>query len=520
MTHNKLPFNLPIAQPRLGEEISLHKYARTFSDNFLDYDIKNLETHLKTFSEEELENVAANRALSTFQKAADRVPAYKDFLKKNKVNTVAVQSIEDFRRVPVTNKENYVLHYPLDMRLWDGSTNAYSVVAVSSGTTGNALLWPRDLITEYESGYLHEYLIQNLFKGKSKTTLGVVGFYMGMYTAGVLTVRSLQLVSEKGYPLLIISPGMNIEDITTSITKLYSLVDQIVLFSYPSLVKSILDALERKGLSLPDVHLHLVPAGEPFSDLWKRNMLSQLSDENHSAQLFSIYGCSEKTILGHETPLSVRMHNHMAKHTTILNELNCDNIPNLYQFYPFLRYFELISGKFVFTATGGAPLIRYEIDDAGGLISFSEGKALWKKRGFDMKYFKKAPNLPFIFVKGRTGALTFYGANIYQSNIARSVEDKTISTLITGRFTMEKKYTEQDKEMLYIHIELSSGKDSTDNIKKKISSVIRKTLQNLNAEHKVVVETLGNKAVPTIILHKYGQEPYFTFEGKHKWIIY
>src|ERR1017187_9139699 len=46
--------------------------------------------------------------VNLFKKAADSVPAYKKFLKTNKINPDSVSTISDFSSIPPVNKNNYL----------------------------------------------------------------------------------------------------------------------------------------------------------------------------------------------------------------------------------------------------------------------------------------------------------------------------------------------------------------------------------------------------------------------------
>src|ERR1043166_6455559 len=100
--------------------------AFTFETNteniprFFNFDIKSFQNLLITKSEDYWQKLGEDRALSLFHLAAKRVPAYKYFLKKNRVNETKIKTIRDFNLVPVTDKHNYVSVYPLKDRSWDG----------------------------------------------------------------------------------------------------------------------------------------------------------------------------------------------------------------------------------------------------------------------------------------------------------------------------------------------------------------------------------------------------------------
>ena len=51
--------------------------------------------------------------VSLFRDVAATVPAYRKFLADAQIDPAAVQSVEDFRRLPMTSKDTYQHRYPL-----------------------------------------------------------------------------------------------------------------------------------------------------------------------------------------------------------------------------------------------------------------------------------------------------------------------------------------------------------------------------------------------------------------------
>jgi len=82
-------------------------------------------------------------ALYTFHQAAERVPAYKNFLKQQGIRHDTVKTIADFKKIPVIDKDSYILNYPLRELVWDGTFAQGMVIAQSSGTTREPFFWPR-----------------------------------------------------------------------------------------------------------------------------------------------------------------------------------------------------------------------------------------------------------------------------------------------------------------------------------------------------------------------------------------
>jgi len=96
------------------------------------------EQIIQFFSEKDgkwWEKEGQKRALALFHDAAVRVPAYKDFLKKNKIDHTKIQTWVDFQKVPLTSKKDYLRKYPLEQLCWDGKLNKPLVFTATSGST-------------------------------------------------------------------------------------------------------------------------------------------------------------------------------------------------------------------------------------------------------------------------------------------------------------------------------------------------------------------------------------------------
>ena len=54
-----------------------------------------------------------------FSKAAEEVPAYKDFLKRIQL-IIKIKSWKDFQTIPFINKNDYLKKYPREMLYYNG----------------------------------------------------------------------------------------------------------------------------------------------------------------------------------------------------------------------------------------------------------------------------------------------------------------------------------------------------------------------------------------------------------------
>src|SRR3972149_6702104 len=59
------------------------------------------------------ENQGKKKALSVYNNAIKNVTAYKKFLKSNGANLQKAEDLEDFKKIPYTDKKNYIDTYSL-----------------------------------------------------------------------------------------------------------------------------------------------------------------------------------------------------------------------------------------------------------------------------------------------------------------------------------------------------------------------------------------------------------------------
>src|SRR4051812_47956159 len=110
-----------------------------------------------------LEKGAQKKALRTFHAAAERVPAYNDFLKHHDINHKKIRSFDDFKRLPLVDKDNYLRKYPLEQLMWDGKKFDGDIISVSSGSSGEPYFWLRDQAQHDEAADIYYDIYENTF---------------------------------------------------------------------------------------------------------------------------------------------------------------------------------------------------------------------------------------------------------------------------------------------------------------------------------------------------------------------
>ena len=115
---------------------------------------------------------AFSRARTLFREAAQRVPAYRNFLKKHGIDAKKIRSREDFAHVPLTDKLNYIAKYSLAELSWDGKLQA-KYISSSSGSTGVPFYWPRGTNQDTISGLTFRRVYEDIFGSRHGRTLCV-----------------------------------------------------------------------------------------------------------------------------------------------------------------------------------------------------------------------------------------------------------------------------------------------------------------------------------------------------------
>ncbi len=489
----------------------------------------NLQKALEVENEVFWNKKGERKALKLFHSAAERVPAYKDFLKKNKINHEKIKIIDDFKRVPITNKENYVKSYSVVDRCWDGELSTSTLISTSSGTSGEPTFWPRGYQQELEAGIIHKLIYKHLFKvGKYKTLL-VICFPMGVYVSGIATVLPSWLAAAQQKNLTIVTVGNNKSDALRVISNLQKDFEQVILIGHPFFIKDIIETGRSNGIDWSAKELRIMFCSGSFNEVWRRYIMNEagLKKEDY-AHIISTYGSSEMLLIGHETPVSIFSRVLMEEYSEIRLMLqDSQTVPNLFQYNPLIRYIENENNELIFTSNSGLPLIRFNLHDRGEVISFGQmsnhiAKIVpkWQQELKSLKEKYPLWQLPFVTLYGRSDyTVKFYAANIYPENIQAALNQKNFISKLTGKFTLNKDYNRNMDEYLEINIELTPSIVSTARLEISLKNEITKKLKEVNHEYNDAAQHhLGKDLSPRIRLWPYQDEKYFKPGSKPKYI--
>ncbi|MDB5238468.1 MAG: hypothetical protein JWM46_738 [Candidatus Kaiserbacteria bacterium] len=464
-----------------------------------------------------------------YQRMSREVPAYKAFLKKNRFVKDLVNSAADITHIPPTNKNNYLRDYKYKDLFWGGALATPHIMTSTSGSTGEPFYFARSHAIDEQSALVHERFFLQSSLSKTKPTLVIVCFGMGVWIGGLITYQAFQLLGKRGHPISVITPGINKTEIFKILRLLAPQYDQIILAGYPPFIKDVIDEAAEKGISLKGYRMALLFAAEAFSEHFRDYISKKAGIKNALTDTMNIYGTADLGTMAAETPLSILVRRIAGADTELFAKLfgSINKTPTLAQFNPTFTSFEESNGELLISGDSAMPLIRYAIGDNGGVYAFERIASLFKEHGIDlakeMRDAKIEPSLaklPFVYVYERSDlSTTLYGLQIYPETIKETLLQEVFAPFVTGRFTLVTKYDDQHDQYLEINIELRSEKEASKTFSSQLLAEIVKDLKQKNGEFSELAKFLGERAEPHLIFWPHEDPLYFRRDIKQKWVI-
>lgn len=467
-----------------------------------------------------------NMVLKLFHEMAKRVPAYRKIIKENNIRVSKIRTIKDFDALPLLNKNNYLKRFSLMDLSWDGNfKNDFFIYASTSGTTGKPIYFPRNFEQIKQYALLVDIYLRDNFDIQKRKTLYINCFALGVWIGGLFTHEALSyLLAKRKYPLHVISPGINKEQIIKIVQDFGNSYDQIILGGYPPFIKDIIDCGEQAGINWKKLTVGIIFSAEPFSESFREYICDHAGIKNKYKGTLNHYGTVDLGTMSYETPFSVLVRKSAIKNKGLYNYIfeNKKKLPTLTQYIPELFYFEEKSNHLLCSAHSGVPLLRYELHDRGGIISYStllDSKHGQKLHSEAVKSSVATWKLPFVYVYERDDqSVTLYGLNIYPEFVRSALLNKQVSNTVTGKFSMCTRYDENHNQYLEINVELQNNHSGNQQTSKKITIVIVQSLKHNISEFAKLYEEIPDRAIPKVILWKYGSNTLFRNSGKQKWV--
>lgn len=466
-------------------------------------------------------------ALRVFHTAAQCVPAYKDFLKKNRVKPSDIKTFKDFQeKVPVTSKKNYLLQYSLDQLSLGGHLIKPLVFTSTSGSTGEPFYFSRGNELDWQSSIAHELYFRNGTHGTNKSTLVIICFGMGVWIGGLITYQAFKLLGERGYPISIITPGINKEEIFKTLKKLAPNFEQVILAGYAPFIKDIVDEASSRKIVFKNVRLLF--AAEAFTENFRDYLAKKTSINNVLLDTMNIYGSADIGTMAFETPLSILVRRLAIKKRKLFSDIFTfvHKTPTLAQYNPSFIVFESPKGEILLTGNNSLPLVRYSIGDHGGQYSYREIEEKCREHGVNItneaekaSIENKLYQLPFVYVYERMDfSTTLYGLQIYPETIKEVLIKKPFSNYLTGKMTLVTRFDNNQNQYLEINLELQRNKNAGTLLKKHLLSKVVENLRNKSSEFHELSNYLKEKADPKLIFWSCEDPLHFKPGVKQKWV--
>jgi phenylacetate-CoA ligase len=493
------------------------------------------------------------RLIKLFQSCAKNIPAYRDFLKKNGIHAATIAGIktyDNFRTiVPTMGKDNYLRAYPWEDLCSPAALMRHPLVLTStSGSTGTPFYFPRNSAVDMHSSVYHEMFLRNSGiigtkngqgknsskkqKKNNQSTLVIVCFGMGVWIGGVITYQAFHYITDRGYPLTIITPGVNKKEIYEALKNVGPKYDQIILCAYPPFMKDVVDEAHENGVNWHDFNIKMVFAAESFSEKFRDYVLKKTGMNNPYRDTASVYGSADLGTMAMETPIAILIRRLVLGGTPAAGRLykkffgEAGRLPTLAQYIPSFTNFEMVGKNIYLSGDNVMPLLRYEIGDNGGTHYFADVEKMFAEEGVDLRAeARKAgivdtiAELPFVYIYERTDLSTkLYGAIIYPEYIKIGLQHDDLEDSVTGKFSMFTKHDNEQNEFLEINIELKKGVTASSLLQKRVAERIHTALTTQSAEHANNFSMLKDKVKPRLVFWPHEHPTYFQLGAKQKWV--
>jgi phenylacetate-CoA ligase len=502
---------------------------------------QNIYNKKSDFWEKEQEK----QLVKLFQSCAKNIPAYRHFLKKKGIplaKIARVKTYNDFRTViPPMGKDTYLRAYPWEDLCSPAALAQQALVLTStSGSTGSPFYFPRNGSVDMNSSVYHEMFLRNSGivgnkAGQEKSdqsTLIIVCFGMGVWIGGVITYQAFHYVADRGYPLTIITPGVNKKEIYDALKNVGPKYDRIILCAYPPFMKDIVDEAAENGVTWHDFNIKMVFAAESFSEKFRDYILKKTGMTNIYRDTASVYGSADLGTMAMETPIAILIRRLVLKGTPAAERLyrklfgEAGRLPTLAQYIPSYINFETVGKNVYLSGDNAMPLVRYEIGDNGGTHYFAEVEKMFAEEGIDLRAEVRKvgiadtiAELPFVYIYERTDLSTkLYGAIIYPEYIKHGLQHDDLEDYVTGKFTMFTKHDNKQNEFLEINVELKKGVTASPPLQKIVAERIHTALTTQSAEHANNFSMLKDKVKPRLVFWPHEHPIHFSLGAKQKWV--
>lgn len=488
---------------------------------------------LKTKPASQWEKKGEQMALKLFEYTYKTVPAYRRFLCSHGIDGNKIRTIQDFKTLPITDKESYLKKYEYRDLFPNRDLSGVTTISATSGSTGEPFYFPRGEEQDAQYEYIAELFLKNQFEIDKKPTLGIIGFGLGIWIGGIFTYKNFNKIAAKGYKLALLPVGPNKELYLKSIKKFGQFFDQVLLMGLPPFIKDIIDEAKEYDVNWKEYRVKIMTATETFSEEFRDYLITNASINNPFTDIINIFGTVELGTMAHETALTTLIRRIAVGNPKVFSAIfpHSDRLPTLTQYHPQLAYFEVFGDEVIGSGFGSSiPLLRYRFLDMGDVVPFDTMVATLEHVGVDI--FKEARRvqiadtvlkLPFVYVYERSDfSTTLFGIMIYPEYIRSALHKRAANAKVTGKFTMITKTDIMQNQFLEINIELKKNIKGGKRLEKVIQDAVVDIFLSRSTEYQYLYsgapKVYKERLKPKITLWPYEHELHFKPGGKQKWV--
>jgi phenylacetate-CoA ligase len=174
----------------------------------------------------------------------------------------------------------------------------------------------------------------------------------------------------------------------------------------------------------------------------------------------------------------------------------------------------------LFTVKAGIPLVRYNIHDRGGVITFDKMMRILKKHGYDVYKMLKSYGyekgdiwtLPFFYVFGRSDdTISIGGANIYPENIEAALYYPDAKVVNAYKLTLEIDENMNSRPSILVELNKNSKpltESETAELEQKLHNLFLAKMIEINQDFRDAYRADPKSCDPKVKIFGYGQGPF------------
>ena len=418
------------------------------------------------------DDTIAKLVLETFHRIAAGVPAYRILLSEAGIAPDEIESMADFVRLPVLDKQNTFRRFPIEELCLDGKLGRLASVLTSSGHSKVFAFGLTE--AEAQPGVVQwiDDLLDMLFAVRAKPTLLINCLPMGVKVH--TEACTLAEVS--------VRPDMAI-GLIQAFGRHFT---QIILVGEAAFVKLLLESGAEAGIDWPTYRVHVILGEEPLAENARKYLQEILGIDWRSPDggiVCSSMGVGEVglNLFSEVPPLAPLMilrrvlHEDPRLRAAVFGPV--DVVPSLFTFDPHRIFVEFDSdGRLLLTTLDPRlrlPLIRYATGDCGAFLQIpDELVPALEEAGVSCRLLGQ---VPIVAIHGRGHHATADGGHVYPEAVKEGIYfDPALARLTTANFRLV-----SGPERVRIRIQLSPGIVPSSEIEKKFASAISHYVRGL-----------------------------------------